>query len=102
MKGMLVVGDGPRELPFVGCLFFFMVSKSGALTGPLTVADVIFVLLDGAWNTLRRAALCCLGGFATGCAETYAGVVGSADNSAGGGCGLGSGGVDLNMLNNES
>ena len=99
---MLVAGDGPREVPFVACLFFFIVSKSGALTGPLTVADVIFVLFDGALNTARRAALGCLEGFATGCAETYAGVVGNADSSAGGGCGLGSGGVDLNMLNKES
>jgi hypothetical protein len=48
MKGILVAGDGPRELPFVGCLFFLIVSKSGAFTGPLTVADVMFVLVGGA------------------------------------------------------
>jgi hypothetical protein len=67
---MLVAGDGPRELLFVGCLFFFMVSKSGAFTGPLTVADVMLVLLSGALKTLRRAALGCLDGSATGCADT--------------------------------
>jgi hypothetical protein len=39
--GTKVAGDGPRELPLTGRVFFFIVSKSGALTGPRTVADVI-------------------------------------------------------------
>lgn len=70
MKGIFVAGEGPRELLFVGCLFFFMVSKSGAFTGPLTVAEVILALLGGALKTARRAALGCLDGSATGCADT--------------------------------
>jgi hypothetical protein len=66
MNGVLVAGEGPREPPFVDSLFFFIVSKSGAFTGPLTVADVIFVLVGGALKTPRRAALGCVDGFATG------------------------------------
>lgn len=40
-NGGCVAGDGPREFPLMeGCLRLFTVSKSGALTGPLTVAEV--------------------------------------------------------------
>jgi hypothetical protein len=100
MNGNWVAGDGPRELPPIGCVFFLMVSKSGAFPGPLTVADVIFVFVGKVPNALRRSGLGSLEEFATGCFDLYPGVVGSADSSAG--SGLASGGVDLNSDNKES
>jgi len=99
---MFVAGDGPRELPLVGCLFFFIVSKSGAFTGPLTVADVIFVRVGNVLEAPRRASLGNFDGGPTKCADAYPGVLGSADNSAGSGSGLASGGVAVNNDNKES
>mgnify|MGYP006877413976 CR=1 FL=1 len=102
INGMFVAGDGPRELPLVGCLFFFIVSKSGAFTGPFTVADVILALVGNVSEVPSRALLDNFDGFATGWADAYPGVLGSADNSAGSGSGLASGGVALNNDNRES
>ena len=39
--GTKVAGDGPRELLLTGWVCFFIVSKSGALTGPRMVAEVM-------------------------------------------------------------
>ena len=102
---MKVAGEGPRELPLVGCVCFFIVSKSGALTGPRTVADVMPVCFGWFPNISSKLMFGALTVFGASCADTYPGVVGRADNSAGSaGAGSGdeTGGLFLKSVNRES